>query len=113
MARTVLTTQQIVRTGLVPTLVTPDASGAVLPAGNLLMVKNGSGSSINVTIETPETRAGLAVADEVVAVAAGVTALIGNFPPSTFVRPSSVADPGTVYVDFSAVTTVTVAALAV
>lgn len=111
MARTVLSTQTIVRTGLVPTLVTPDASGAILPAGNHLMVKNASGGSINVTLETPETRAGLAVADQVVAVANGATALIGNLPASTFVRPDGASDPGTIYVDFSSVTSVTVAAL--
>lgn len=111
MARTTLTKQTIVRTGLVPTLVTPDASGAILPAGTVLMVKNANGSSINVTVETPETRAGLAVTDQVVAVANGATALIGNFPASTFVRPAGASDPGVIYVDFSAVSGVTVAAL--
>lgn len=113
MARTTLTAQKIVRTGLVPTLVTPDASGAILPAGTILVVKNGSGSSINVTVETPETRAGLAVTDQVVAVAAGATEYIGNFPASTFVRPLGGSDPGVIYVDFSSITTVTVGALEV
>lgn len=113
MARTTLSAQKVVVTGLVPSLVTPDASGAILPAGNILMVKNASGGSINVTVETPETRVGLAVADEVVAVANGATALIGPFAAATFVRPTGASDAGTIYVDFSSVTSVTCAALAV
>lgn len=113
MARTTLTTQKVTAAGLTPTLVTPDVSGAILPAGTILVVKNGSGSTITVTIETPETRAGLAVADQTVSVTAGATAYIANFPVSTFVRPTGASDAGTIYVDFSSITTVTVGALAV
>lgn len=70
-----------------------------------LFVNNGSGSSINVTLVTPETVEGaLAVADRVVAVAAGA---IREIPvPSRYNDPST----GLTSITYSAVTTVTVAA---
>lgn len=67
-----------------------------------LIVNNGSGGSINVTIPTPASADvdGLAVPDRVVAVAAGKIAVIRDFA-------SAVQADGKVYVDFSSVTTVT------
>jgi hypothetical protein len=67
-----------------------------------LIVNNGSGSSINVTIPTPSTADvdGLNVPDRVVAVAAGKIAVIKEFA-------SAVQADGKIYVDFSSVTTVT------
>jgi hypothetical protein len=71
-----------------------------------LQVLNGGASSINVTVNSPLTVDGLSVGPLVVAVAAGVTKHIGPFPPSTFGR-SVAPDLGRVYVDYSAVPSVT------
>lgn len=49
-----------------------------------LLVRNGSGGSLNVTIATPGTVDGLALEERVVAVPAGATRLIGPFPPRIF-----------------------------
>ena len=78
----------------------------------VLHIKNGSGSSINVTIQTGGTFEGEAVADKVVAIAAGAEKLIGRFRPALYNQPAG-ADGGKVLVDFSAVTTVTCAAFGV
>lgn len=72
-----------------------------------LHVRNGSGASINVTVVVPgNTKYGQANPDVVVAVPAGADRLIGPFP-------SDLADPadGLVAITYSAVTTVTVAAV--
>lgn len=107
MARVDVTTQQIVATGLVPNKTAPTADGDVIDAGSCaVLVTNGSGAPINVTAQTPQTVAGLAVAELIVPVAAGATALIGPFPRSTYGRPSG-ADKGRVYVDYSAQASVT------
>lgn len=102
----VLGYQQVAIAGLAPTLVAATVGGDQLPTNDrgALMVKNGSGSSINVTVNVPgNTKYGLANPDPVVAVAAGATELIGPFP-------SDLADPadGLVHITYSAVTTVTV-----
>lgn len=108
MARTALAVQQIVRTGLEPTYSNANAEGHAMPNGGteVLHVKNGDESPINVTIQTPNTVDGLAIADRVVAVPAGEERFIGPFPRATY---NQGADE--VYVDFSAVTSVTCAAL--
>jgi precorrin-6B methylase 1 len=77
-----------------------------------LQVTNGSGGSINVTI--PAQQANVAVAgfgtldldDEVIAVANGATKLIGPFPSAKFNNAS-----GRVEVEYSGVSSVTVAAV--
>lgn len=76
----------------------------------VLMVINGSGVSIDVTIQTQKTINGLAVSDRVVAVGAGVTKFIGNFQPLDLWNVAGGADNGQIYIDYSAVTTITVAA---
>lgn len=106
-----LAVQQITQEGLVPTLVAASGGGDAFEpnAHTFLIVKNGSGSSINVTIVTTAEDFGQPIADIVVAVAAGTTAYIGPF------EPDEVAQPGTGLCDvtYSAVTTVTVAALTI
>ena len=72
----------------------------------ILLVKNGSVSSINVTLVTQATVDGNAVADPVVAVGAGVTKAIGPFPRYIFNDAN-----GLVQVTYSGVTTVTVKVL--
>jgi hypothetical protein len=115
MARTALATQQVADEGTVITMTAANVDGHILDGGGdvLLKVTNGSGVSVNVTVQTPGTVDGLAVAEQIVAVAAGATKYIGRFQPSTYDRPVGAADEGKVYVDFSAVTSVTVAAIGV
>lgn len=106
MPRISISAQQIVRTGLASALAAVDQ-----PNGNqfandgmcFLYVKNGSGSSINVTISTPGNVDGLAVADLVVAVPATTgERMIGPFPPGIYNQ-----SDGNVYVDYSSGTSVT------
>jgi hypothetical protein len=107
MARVSVTTQKIVGSGLAPALTGPTADGDVIDSGAVaLMVTNGSGGSINVTVQTPATQSGLAVAEQIVAVGAGATKLIGPVPAGTYARPSGL-DEGRVYVDYSSQTSIT------
>ena len=108
-ARTDLTPQQIARTGLAETYAAVDASNGNQFANDGLMflyVKNGGVGSINVTIGTPGTVDGLAVADLVVAVANGVNKMIGPFPVGIYNQAG-----GLVYVDWSGGSSVTAAVL--
>lgn len=110
MARTALTTQPIDSDGLTPVFAAANVDGHIIDADAYIEVVNGSGGSINVTVQTPAEYAGLAVAERIIAVGAGARAKIGHFDPKVYARPTGVADPGKVYVDFSAVTSVTVGA---
>lgn len=106
MARTAITPQTPTAAGAAVTLeaANVDGNSVSLVTPKVLWVKNGSGSPINVTIPTPGTVGGLAIADQVVAVpAAG----------ERFIRLGRVhrQTTGLAHVDYSAVTTVTVAAL--
>lgn len=74
----------------------------------VLIVKNASGASINVTINAVADEAGRSV-NYVQAVAAGTEAIIAPLRPAWWNQRS--ADIGKVYVDFSASTSVNVAAL--
>ena len=104
MARTALTTVASADTGATVTMSAANADGHFIDGGKacLLLVTNGGVGSINVTIQTPRTVNGLAVADQVVAVANGSTKVIGPFDPATYDRPTG-TDEGKVYVDFSGV----------
>lgn len=75
---------------------------------SFLVVKNGGGSPVTVTLDTPGTTHGLAIADEGVTVAAGATAYIST-DDSVFVHPSD----GLIHIAYSGVTSVTVAQVAV
>lgn len=97
--------QVIAPTGIVPTAFTPaQVEGHYFPNNGttFLLVTNGSASSIDVTAISQLTLEGLAVADSVVAVAAGATKLIGPFNPTIFND-----DSGNATVTFSAITTIT------
>lgn len=67
-----------------------------------LIVNNGSGAGITVTVKTPATADGLTVSDRVVAVAAGKLAVVWESPSG-----NNRQSDGRVYVDFSASATVT------
>lgn len=79
--------------------------------GRVLLVKNGSGSSITVTLPTPATSDGLAVADRTVTVAAAAESPIALGSPA--VSGIYAQADGSAYVDYSSVTSVTVAVLTV
>ncbi len=63
----------------------------------IVLAQNGGGASINVTIVTGGTVNGLAIADQVVAVAAGATRIIGPFSPQVYNQPGT----DTLYIDVS------------
>lgn len=84
-----LTAQTTGVTGTTLTSVTPAAGGDTVPVGSHVLVRNGSGASINVTVETPGNDTyGQARPDIVTAVAAGAVAKFGPFP-------ADLADPVT------------------
>lgn len=97
MARTELTVQTIDRAGLEPTMTALIADGhKFMNDGKLtrLMVVNGATPFI-LTIQTPETVDGLAVAERTVAIGAAGTYEIGPFQASLYNQ----AD-GMVYIDY-------------
>lgn len=108
---TLLAPQAITIVGIVPTYTAADAANNTFspnPRG-MLHVKNGGGGSINVTVVVPGTDAyAQPRPDVVVAVAAGAEKVIGPFP-------LDIMDPTTslVTVQYSAVTSVTVALLSI
>lgn len=107
MARTALVTQTPTYSGTVPTYAAADAANGMYFSNtgrSILHVKNGGGGSINVTIATPGTADGLALPDQVVAVAAGAEKMISLRNTGVYTQPD-----GTTYVDFSGATSVTVA----
>lgn len=112
MARGTPATQAVPDDGAVVALTAAPADGDIveLAANTFLVVANGSGASIDVTILNPNTEYGLDVADRVVAVAAGATKHIPV--PSYMKQPVGTLDVGVdvggkVLVNYSAVTTVT------
>ncbi|WP_340382322.1 hypothetical protein U5640_36380 [Streptomyces sp. SS7] len=102
-----LTTTKIsVATGLVDVAAAATAANAggdtaLVGPNRFLYVNNGSGSSVTVTLTTPGTVSGLAIADPTYAVAAGKHAII----PLTNVFRGAL---GRVAVAYSAATSVTV-----
>ena len=114
MAYTNLTTQVISKTGIIPTYaaaVITDGNKFVNTGKEFIHVVNASGGSINVTVPTPAQVAGLDIEDKVVAIGAGVDTMIGPFEPGYYNQ--SGGDKGKTYVEFSAVTSVTIAVLRV
>lgn len=108
MARTALTAQAVTSAGLAPVYAAANVDGhSYQPTtGRMLHVKNGGAGALTVTLPTPGTVDGLAVADRTVAVAAGAESMIGVGKGSAYRQ-----DGGVVFVDFSVVTSVTVALL--
>lgn len=105
-----LTVQNIALAGLEDTAAAAEVGGDDFPndGNTFLKVINGGGGSINVTAASNYTSppTGTAQADNVVAVGPGVTALIGPFPQSGFND-----GDGKVNINYSGITTVTVAAI--
>lgn len=110
MARTSISYQQVVRTGLTESLAAANADGHKFSNDGriVLHVVNGGASPITVTIQTPNTVDDLAVSDRTVTISDEAEKIIGPFPPGIYNQ-----SDGMVYVDFSAVSSVTVSALRV
>lgn len=102
-----LTTQVITRDSIVPSFAAASGGGdKFIPDDDVyLEVINGGGAPVNVTIVTPKTEDGEAIADRVVAVANGARRKIGPFPKSLFGNP---ADSGKAAITYSGVTSVTI-----
>lgn len=107
MALTTLAVQQIVRTGLTPVLAAANADGSYVPNdGRTYLEVANSGVETTVTVDTPGTVDGLAVANLAVVVPATTgRKKIGPFPPDTYNQPD-----GTIKVTFSQVTGITIGA---
>jgi hypothetical protein len=117
MARTVLTVQEVVRTGLEATYSAADAANnhSFDNTGEnvVLHVKNGA-VLCNVTIVTPNTIDGLALADRLVAVTATEERIIGPFPNALYGTIDTDPDPDidpAIFVDIDDSSNVTLAAL--
>ena len=108
MARTALTVQDIVRAGLSPSYTAAIADGHSFANNGRVFahIKNGDAAEKTITIQTPGTVDGLAVADRTVTIPASEERMIGPFAPAQYNQGN-----GTVYLDYSAVTSVTVAAI--
>ena len=114
MARIDLPLQPVAPAGLAPSYVAANVDGHMFPnAGDVVLhVRNGGAGPVDVTVVTPASVDGLAVTDLVVQVPAGGERFIGRFRPAVYNQPGG-ADAGKVYVNYSGVTSVTVAALQV
>ena len=111
MARVSLARQQLADTGLVAAYSPAAAEGHSIENNGkiILHVCNDSEADITVTILSGYVRAGLKLADRVVNVAAGTSVFIGPFATDIYNQTDGGA--GQIYVDYSAVEGVTVAAL--
>jgi hypothetical protein len=113
MARSALTVQQIVPTGLAPSYAAPDAAGSIIPgSGDIFLHVKNTGVQTTVTVQTPLQVAGLDLAENPVIVPATTgDRMIGPFSPVAYNRAVGAADAGYVYVDYTSVAGVTVACL--
>lgn len=104
-----ITVQQIALAGLTPSAAAAASGGGDTFVNNgltFLEVTNGGGSSINVTVAGAQACSQGSTHDNVVAVGAGATKLIGPFPASRFNNPAT----GAASVTYSSATSVTVRA---
>lgn len=114
MPRTALTIQTPTPDGVAPAFSAANVDGHSLgnsDGATMLYVKNGAAGAVTVTVQTPGTVDGLAIPDRTISVPAGGERLIGRLRPDVYNRPPGGTDEGAIYVDFSAVASVTVAAL--
>jgi hypothetical protein len=111
MPRSKITPQRPTFSGIAPTYepANVDGNAVDLGGGRVVHVKNASAGSITVTLPTPGTVAGLAISDQTITVAAGGEQMftVGD-SRSPFKQPDLTA-----HIDYSAVTSVTVAVFAI
>lgn len=107
MARTELTVQEFDVDGLDESLESANADGEYFSndGGVFLYVKNGSGSPITLTAQTPAEIGGLDIEEKTYVIGAGENGFWGFFNPAMFNQSN-----GTVYIDFSDVTSLTIGA---
>ncbi len=111
MTRTALTIQQIDRDaiGLAVTHPAPSTTELSIPNNDgrvFIEIKNTGATTQTVTVQTPNQVAGLAIADLLATVAPTTGDIaVGPFPPAVFNQ-----SDGSVYVDISVSTTMTVGA---
>ena len=106
MARTELTVQNIVRAGVSASYTAAIADNHKFTNNGRMFahVKNGSGGAIVVTIQTPGTVDGLAIADRTVSIPATTgDVMIGPFPPGQYNQ-----SDGMVYIDYASTTSMTI-----
>jgi hypothetical protein len=110
MARTDVTVQNIAVAGLSPSYDAAHVDGnAFLNDGNtILHVKNGSGGSLTLTVQTNKIVGGVTVQDHQITIGAGTERIIGLFNTGVFNQ-----DDGKVYVDTSTQTSITLMAFKV
>jgi len=115
MARTALSVQEIAVAGITPSYEAANADGEKISndGKTFIQVKNTNAGEITVTVVTPITIGGLAVSDRTITVPATTgDKMIGPFKAAHYDQLSG-DDEGFVYVNFSAVTDVTIAAFRV
>jgi hypothetical protein len=105
----ILTVTPVTRAGIDIAGAAADVAGDSFPntGHEYLVVKNGSGAPITVTLDIKQTVDGQAVTDPTVTIAAGASKIIGPFPTGIYNDTN-----GRAGVTYSAVTTVNVIALA-
>lgn len=101
--------QPLTTSGLAPTLAAASAGGDAAPIGTdyYLVVRNGGGASVTVTVVTPGTIKGLAIADTALVIPAAGE---GFIPMDSIYRNPAT---GRADITYSAVTSVTVGVLSV
>lgn len=108
MARSTPTTQNITDDGLTATMAAPNSDGDIADcgAGVFATILNGSGAPITVTLITPGTSHGLAIADRTTSIAAGASK---DVPLKGYYKQpaDAVTGPGQCLIDYSAVASVT------
>lgn len=105
MADVTVAPQVSVATGIVPSFTSLNASDSFKITNNgslILYVKETAASTANVTVETPATLGGLAVAEQVVALTASQEKVIGKFPRNIYGDTLTVTADGT-NVDLAAI----------
>lgn len=111
MARETLAVQYLSSTGVIPTWSTPTVDGFKVSNDGMthIHVKNGNAATCTVTVITPSTVDGLAVADRTIAI---LTTAEKEFvlSPSAYNQPDNATDRGMVYLDFSVQSSVSVKA---
>lgn len=117
MARTVLTSQTTNRSGLTVSYTAGDAANGHEFNNDgetkIVHVKNGGVGTLTITIPTPGTVDGLAIADRTVTVGAGVEMFIGPFKNSRYGNNGASAGSGLVdvYLDLDVDASVTLAVI--
>ena len=108
MARTAITVQDVAVAGLNPSYDTAIADGHMFAndGNTIIHVKNDNASSLTLTIQTNTIVGGVSLQDHTVTIPASTERFIGLFKTGTFNQ-----SDGTVYLDYSVQTSVTVAAL--